>query len=78
MHLTAHLNDLTYGDSNSWIGNGVKALLSFPDELAKLRARPDLMKNAVEEILRYDSPVTNSGRIAHRDLEIDGEKIRRG
>jgi cytochrome P450 len=60
------------------IGNGVKALLDHPDELAKLRARPDLMKNAVEEVLRYDTPVTNSGRIANEDIEIDGIKIGQG
>ncbi|MGI9591536.1 MAG: cytochrome P450 [Myxococcota bacterium] len=60
------------------IGNGVRALVRNPDQLAKLRARPERMKNAVEEMLRYDSPVTNSGRIADRDLEIGGEKIHRG
>lgn len=60
------------------IGNGVMALLRHPSELAKLRANPKLMKNCVEEILRYDSPVTNSGRIAHEDMEIDGIKIGRG
>ncbi len=60
------------------IGNAVMALLRHPDQLEKLRARPELMKNAVEEVLRYDSPVTNSGRIAHEDLEIGGEKIQKG
>jgi cytochrome P450 len=60
------------------IGNAVMALLRNPAELSKLRARPELMKNAVEEVLRYDSPVTNSGRIAHEDLEIRGVKIPRG
>jgi hypothetical protein len=60
------------------IGNGVMALLRHPDELAKLRARPELMKNAVEEMLRFDSPVTNSGRIAHEDMEIGGEKVFQG
>ncbi len=60
------------------IGNAVSALLAFPAELEKLRARPDLMKNAIEEVLRYDTPVTNSGRIAHEDLEYDGVKIRQG
>jgi len=54
------------------------ALLRHPAELAKLRARPELMKNAVEEVLRYDSPVTNSGRIAPRDIEIGGVGIARG
>lgn len=60
------------------IGNAVKALLDHPAELAKLRARPELLANAVEEVLRYDSPVVNSGRIAHEDMEIGGVKIGRG
>jgi hypothetical protein len=57
------------------IGNGVKALVDFPDQATKLRERPDLLPNAVEEMLRFDSPVTNSGRIASRDLEIGGVEI---
>jgi hypothetical protein len=60
------------------IGNGVKALLDHPGELAKLRERPDLMPSAVEELLRYDSAVVSSGRIAHRDQEIGGVKISEG
>jgi len=60
------------------IGNGVKALLEHPGELAKLRARPDLLPNAVEEMLRYDSPVIESGRIANRDFELSGCPIRAG
>ncbi len=54
------------------IGNGVRALLDNPNELAKLRTRPDLLANAVEEMLRYDSPVISSGRIANRTVEIHG------
>jgi cytochrome P450 len=54
------------------IGNGVKALLDHPQELAKLRARPELINNAIEEILRYDSPVTNSGRNVQRELSLRG------
>ena len=60
------------------IGNGVKALLDHPQEMSKLRARPELMPGAVEEVLRYDSPVVSSGRIAHRDMEIGGVKIAQG
>ena len=54
------------------IGNGVKALLDHPHELAKLRARPELISNTVEEILRFDSPVTNSGRNVQRELAVRG------
>jgi cytochrome P450 len=60
------------------IGNAVMALLRHPDQLEKLRVHPGLMKNTVEEVLRYDTPVTNSGRIAHEDIEIDGVKIGQG
>ncbi|XOV88789.1 MAG: cytochrome P450 [Pseudomonadota bacterium] len=60
------------------IGNGVKALLENPDQLARLRAEPALIKNAVEEMLRYDSPVVNSGRIASRDIEIGGCPVHTG
>jgi len=64
--------------TSDFIGNFVMALIRNPDEQAKLRADRSLMKNAVEETLRYDSPVTNSGRIAYDDLEFDGIKIPKG
>jgi cytochrome P450 len=54
------------------IGNGIKALLDHPEQLARLRANPGLIGNAVEEILRYDSPVTNSGRVANTDTTLGG------
>lgn len=60
------------------IGNGVKALLENPDQLQKLRARPELIKNAVEEMLRYDSPVLNSGRIPNREINQGGCPVARG
>lgn len=54
------------------IGNGVKALLDNPEQLEKLRADRGLIRNAVEEMLRFDSPVTNSGRIANRRIDFGG------
>jgi cytochrome P450 len=60
------------------IGNGVKALLENPDQLQQLRDDPSMIKNAVEEMLRYDSPVVNSGRIANRDIDIAGCPVRKG
>jgi cytochrome P450 len=54
------------------IGNGVKALLEHPEQLAKLRERPQLMTNAVEEMLRFDTPVTNLSRNAQREASLRG------
>ncbi|MCL4104126.1 UNVERIFIED_CONTAM: hypothetical protein GTU68_034988 [Idotea baltica] len=60
------------------IGNCVKALLDHPQQLQKLRKNPSLIKNAIEEALRFDSPVTNSGRIADRDLQLGGCPVMKG
>lgn len=61
------------------IGNGILALLQHPDQLAKLRARPELIDQAVEEILRYDCPVDRSTpRFAIEDIVFGGKTIRRG
>jgi len=60
------------------IGNGMLALLRNPDQLQLLRERPDLIENAVEELLRYDSPVQMTSRFAMEDVEIGGRMIRRG
>ncbi|HLW16154.1 MAG TPA: cytochrome P450, partial [Actinomycetota bacterium] len=54
------------------IGNGVLALLQNRDQLEQLRADASLMPNAVEEMLRYDSPVQMSRRITLKDVEIGG------
>ncbi|MBW0102500.1 cytochrome P450 [Pseudonocardia sp. KRD291] len=60
------------------IGNGTKVLLEHPDQLARLQAEPELWPNAVDEILRFESPVQRTGRVAARDTEIAGIPIRRG
>lgn len=60
------------------IGNGVKALLEHPEQLAMLRADPSMIKTAIEEMLRFDSPIVNSGRIANRDIEIGGCPVKKG
>ena len=63
----------------SLIANAVLALLSNPDVLAELRADPSLMPTAVEELLRYDSPVERTiTRWAAVDAELGGEEIARG
>jgi cytochrome P450 len=60
------------------IANGIKALLQHPDQLAVLRAEPELIANAVEEILRYDSPVTQANRVLPMDTSFTGCPMHKG
>lgn len=60
------------------IGNAVIALLANPEQLERLRAEPGLIDNAVEEALRFDSPVQGLPRVAVKDVEVGGEKIPSG
>lgn len=61
------------------IGNGLLALHRNPDQLALLKARPELMPGAIEEFLRYDSSVQMTGRVALEDIDdLGGAKIPKG
>ncbi len=60
------------------IGNAVLALLHGPDQLDRLRADRSLLRPAVEEMLRYDSPVQIAVRMATEDIDVDGRRIEAG
>ena len=60
------------------IGNGLLALYRNPDQLALLKAKPELIGNAIEEFLRYDSSVQMTGRTALEDMELGGRRIPKG
>ena len=63
----------------SLITNAVHTLLTHPEQLDALRTDPALMRGAVEELLRYDSPVERTiTRWAAADVELGGQSIRRG
>jgi cytochrome P450 len=63
----------------SLIGNAVLALLEHPDQRAELQGDPERMSHAIEELLRYDSPVERTlNRWAATDVELGGQTIRRG
>jgi len=57
------------------IGNGTLALLRHPDQWALVRDRPEVLANAVDELLRYDSPVQFTRRITLTDLDVAGQRI---
>lgn len=57
------------------IGNGTLALLRHPDQLLRLRQDPPLLRSAVEELLRYDSPVQRVTRIVVGHCEVRGQTI---
>ena len=60
------------------IANGTLALLKHPNQMQKLKDDPSLIANAVEEFLRYESPLQRTDRVAAEDLEICGKVIGKG
>jgi cytochrome P450 len=57
------------------IGNGLFALLRYPDQLAALRADPGLIGGAIEELLRFDSPVQFTARVAVQTTQVEGVEV---
>jgi cytochrome P450 len=60
------------------ISGGMKALIEYPEQQATLRRRPDLMTNAVEEMLRFVHPIQNFTRRVLQDTELRNRKLREG
>jgi cytochrome P450 len=60
------------------MATAVQAFCEFPDQYALLRSDPTLVRSAFDESLRWDSPSRMAGRIAMRDVEIDGVVIPKG
>jgi pimeloyl-[acyl-carrier protein] synthase len=60
------------------IGNGVLSLLRNPGEMKRLREDISLVPQAVEEMLRYESPSQHTGRLAPADVQLGGRTIRKG
>ena len=60
------------------MAGGLEALIENPDQLERLQAEPDLLSNAIEEMIRWTSPVRHFMRTAQDDTEVLGQKIRKG
>lgn len=78
--LTLCVNLLTAGHetTTNLIGNGLLTLLRHPDQLARLRADPSLMPTAIEEMLRFESPLQRNPRRVAVDLRLGDQPLRRG
>lgn len=64
--------------SVNMIANGVTALLAHPEQWRALGADPSLAGQVTEEVLRYDPPVQRTTRVPLEDLELAGQRIRKG
>ena len=60
------------------LAGGIRALAEHPAEYEKLKRNPDLVPSAVEEIVRWTSPVNYMKRVVAEDLEFRGQKLRKG
>ncbi len=64
--------------TSSAMTGGLRALIEHPDELRRLQADPDLLPNAVEEMIRWTAPVRHFMRTAQQDTEVCGQEIKAG
>ena len=60
------------------IGNGICALLAHPDQLGRVRADSTVDETLADELLRYDSPVQNSGRRLLEPMVLSGVEVEAG
>jgi hypothetical protein len=72
------INTGAQDSTRSLIGNGILALLTHPESLVYLQQNPREIKNAVEEFVRYDSPIQYVARRPMEDVEIAGKFIPSG
>jgi len=60
------------------LGNGLLALLQYPHQWQKLKQNPTLLPSALRELLRFDSPVQYTGRRLMIDIEMHGQRMKKG
>ena len=60
------------------VGNGVYALIQHPEQMGKLRDNPDLLPTAIEEMMRYDTPLPLFRRYILHDMDYNGVTFKQG
>ncbi len=78
MHNCIFLLNAGHDTTAMLISNGIDLLLRFPDQMARLRAEPALMKTAIEEMLRYESPLQVGNRRTLSEVVVHGETLAPG
>jgi len=78
LHNCIFMLNAGHDTTTSFITNGIDLLLRFPDQKARLVADPALLRTAIEEMLRFESPLQIGNRKALADCEIGGEKFAAG
>lgn len=78
--LTTCVTLLTAGHetTTNLIGNGLYTLLRHPDQLRRLQLEPDLLPTAIEEMLRYESPLQRNPRRVANDITLHGKQLKQG
>lgn len=78
IHNSIFMLNAGHDTTTSLIANGIDLLLRFPAELERLKRDPALLKTAVEEMLRYESPLQIGNRRSSVEVEIQGETLPAG
>ena len=78
LHSSIFMLNAGHDTTTSFITNGIDLLLRFPHQRARLAADPSLLRSAVEEMLRHESPLQIGNRKARVDCEIGGERFPAG
>ena len=78
LHNCIFLLNAGHETTTNLIGNGLHALITHRDQLKRLVAQPELITSAVEELLRFESPLQLNNRVATADIEIAGHTIPAG
>jgi len=78
LHNSIFMLNAGHDTTASLIANGVDLLFRFPQERERLQREPGLVKSAVEEMLRYESPLQIGNRRAVADVELGGERFPAG
>jgi cytochrome P450 len=78
LHNCIFLLNAGHETTSNLVGNGLHALLTHPGEMRRLLREPALIASAVEELLRFESPLQLNNRVLTAEMEISGERIAAG